>query len=510
MTDPPTRATSRPSHRRRARRRRQVPRLRLRPARAAQAARRARGVPGPGAARLRGRRRRSPARRDPRQLHVRRAAVGPRPAGRSATGSRAAGGGWRCTARALRSTDGRTAGWRGTTLPLWVDTLGSQFVAHPPIAPYRVDNVAPDHWLVAGVEPFEATDELYLNDYPDRAGADPAARTTTYQGDARGFAEGDWTDADPDHLVMYLRPLGDGAVLYNTLGHCRGHYDMVPLDDYYPNVDRCSWELPVFYELLRRSLRWAAASRPDDVTARTSNSTRSPMELTTRPTAGPAPQHGAHPAVRGGGRARSMEPASCPASCTSTSAQEAVAAGVCAALRDDDQITSTHRGHGHLVAKGGDFRADDGRADGQGHRLLPRQGRVDAHQRPRRSACSAPTASSAPASPIAVGAAFAQQVPRLATRCRSRSSATARRTSAPSTRPPTWPARCTCRSCSCARTTSTASSRRRGTTMVITDIVDRAAGYGMPGVIVDGMDVSPSTRRPPRPSPGPGAATGRR
>ena len=35
--------------------------------------------------------------------------------------------------------------------------------------------------------------------------------------------------------------------------------------------------------------------------------------------------------------------------------QEAVAAGVCAALRDDDQVSSTHRGHGHLVAKGGDL-----------------------------------------------------------------------------------------------------------------------------------------------------------
>ncbi len=35
--------------------------------------------------------------------------------------------------------------------------------------------------------------------------------------------------------------------------------------------------------------------------------------------------------------------------------QEAVAAGVCVALRDDDQISSTHRGHGHLVAKGGDL-----------------------------------------------------------------------------------------------------------------------------------------------------------
>ncbi len=34
--------------------------------------------------------------------------------------------------------------------------------------------------------------------------------------------------------------------------------------------------------------------------------------------------------------------------------QEAVAVGVCAALRPDDVITSTHRGHGHLIAKGAD------------------------------------------------------------------------------------------------------------------------------------------------------------
>jgi acetoin:2,6-dichlorophenolindophenol oxidoreductase subunit alpha len=34
--------------------------------------------------------------------------------------------------------------------------------------------------------------------------------------------------------------------------------------------------------------------------------------------------------------------------------QEAIAAGVCAALRADDLITSTHRGHGHVLAKGAD------------------------------------------------------------------------------------------------------------------------------------------------------------
>jgi len=34
------------------------------------------------------------------------------------------------------------------------------------------------------------------------------------------------------------------------------------------------------------------------------------------------------------------------------SGEEAVAVGVCAELRESDVITSTHRGHGHLIAKG--------------------------------------------------------------------------------------------------------------------------------------------------------------
>src|SRR5688572_1781391 len=34
--------------------------------------------------------------------------------------------------------------------------------------------------------------------------------------------------------------------------------------------------------------------------------------------------------------------------------QEAVAVGACASLTHDDLVVSTHRGHGHLIAKGGD------------------------------------------------------------------------------------------------------------------------------------------------------------
>lgn len=140
--------------------------------------------------------------------------------------------------------------------PLWAETLGSQFVAHPPIAPYRVVRSDDDHWLVAGVEPFDTDDELYLMEHQDREGLTSLLHTE-WRGEATGFAEADWSDGPQRHLVQYLRPLGRGAVLYNTLGHCRGHWDMAPLADYYPVIERCSWEKPQYHELLRRAIRWS-------------------------------------------------------------------------------------------------------------------------------------------------------------------------------------------------------------------------------------------------------------
>jgi acetoin:2,6-dichlorophenolindophenol oxidoreductase subunit alpha len=38
------------------------------------------------------------------------------------------------------------------------------------------------------------------------------------------------------------------------------------------------------------------------------------------------------------------------------SGQEAVAVGICEALERTDKITSTHRGHGHCIAKGAEFK----------------------------------------------------------------------------------------------------------------------------------------------------------
>ena len=138
--------------------------------------------------------------------------------------------------------------------PVLMETLGSQFIAHPPIEPYTVSVSDPDHPLVKGVEPFEATDELYLCDYH---GDLHALLETEFTGKAPGFVDEDWSDNEK-RLVYYLHSVGQGEVLYLTLGHCRGHYDMAPVTDYYPDIERCSWELPVFYDLLRRGIKWAA------------------------------------------------------------------------------------------------------------------------------------------------------------------------------------------------------------------------------------------------------------
>jgi type 1 glutamine amidotransferase len=136
--------------------------------------------------------------------------------------------------------------------PLLMETLGTQFIAHPPIAPYTVSVVDPHHPLTQGVEPFETTDELYL---VEKHGDLEILLDTEFGGDATGFDEHEW--AHDRHPVLYIKRQGAGAVLYNTLGHCRGHYDMQPFLDWWPQVDRCAWDLPVFHDLLRRGIAWA-------------------------------------------------------------------------------------------------------------------------------------------------------------------------------------------------------------------------------------------------------------
>lgn len=138
--------------------------------------------------------------------------------------------------------------------PLLMETLGSQFLSHPPIAPYRVELSDPSHPLVAGIEPFYADDELYLSElHPPLQ----VLMHTRWAGTTPAFVDADW-ERDEPRPVVYLKKTGEGEVLYCTLGHARGRYDMQPLMAEYPQVERGSWAVPAFHELLRRGIAWAA------------------------------------------------------------------------------------------------------------------------------------------------------------------------------------------------------------------------------------------------------------
>ena len=134
-----------------------------------------------------------------------------------------------------------------------MEMLGSQFKAHPPIgAPFRVTVNDHDHPLTRGIDDFDVVDELYLM---KTLAPLEVLMQTSFTGEATGFIDAQWDD--PAVPVLYLRQLGEGSVLYNTLGHCRGHYDLTELMPFWDHPERCAWNYPVYFELLRRGIRWA-------------------------------------------------------------------------------------------------------------------------------------------------------------------------------------------------------------------------------------------------------------
>jgi type 1 glutamine amidotransferase len=138
------------------------------------------------------------------------------------------------------------------TAPELMEILGSRFLSHPPAFPYRVEVADPNHPLVAGIESFETTDELYLSSHSDNL---QILLDTEYEGQTPNFTCAHWPRAR--HPVLYIHAVGEGAVLYLTLGHCRSPHDMRPFMDIWPRTDRASWDLPVYRELLRRGVAWA-------------------------------------------------------------------------------------------------------------------------------------------------------------------------------------------------------------------------------------------------------------
>jgi pyruvate dehydrogenase E1 component alpha subunit len=167
--------------------------------------------------------------------------------------------------------------------------------------------------------------------------------------------------------------------------------------------------------------------------------------------------------------------------------EEAVAAGVCATLNDDDHITSTHRGHGHLVAKGGDFNRMMAELMGKSGGYCKGKG-GSMHISDLSLGMLGANGIVGAGSPIAVGAAFADKYRKrgqvsVAFFGDGATNIGAFHEAANMACALHLPIVFVCENNEYGEFTP------RNKTMAITDIVDRAVGYGMPGIIVDGMDV---------------------
>ena len=183
-----------------------------------------------------------------------------------------------------------------------------------------------------------------------------------------------------------------------------------------------------------------------------------------------------------------MEQARVPGSVHLYCGEEAIAVGVCEALNDDDYITSTHRGHGHLIAKGGDvermyaelFAKATGYNSGKGgsmHMAALELGIIGAN------------GIVAAGLPIGLGVAFASQYQGndRVTVCFFGDGATnegafheAMNMAAILKAPMVF----VCENNGYGEWSSAAS------TTSVADIVDRAASYGIAGAMVDGMDIA--------------------
>ncbi len=167
--------------------------------------------------------------------------------------------------------------------------------------------------------------------------------------------------------------------------------------------------------------------------------------------------------------------------------EEAVAVGVCANLTDRDYITSTHRGHGHALAKGADprrmfaelFAKSTGYCKGKGGSM---------HIADLEIGMLGANGIVGGGIPIAVGAAFAA-------RYRDDGNVAVSFFGDGASNEGSFHEAANMASLYKVPLVLVAENNQYGELtpqaehQTIEDIADRAAGYGMPGVVVDGMDV---------------------
>jgi len=167
--------------------------------------------------------------------------------------------------------------------------------------------------------------------------------------------------------------------------------------------------------------------------------------------------------------------------------EEAVAVGVCTALNKDDYITSTHRGHGHCIAKGADLNRTMAEILGKKTGYCKGKG-GSMHIADFNIGMLGATAVVGAGLPIAVGAALSAKLRKTSqvVVCFFGEGASNQGTFHESINmAATWklPVIFVCENNLYAMGT------RQSRVMAIENIADRAAAYGIPGTTVDGNDV---------------------
>jgi type 1 glutamine amidotransferase len=132
--------------------------------------------------------------------------------------------------------------------------LGSKFITHPPYTHFPVSVSRPDDSLLKGIDPFEVDDELYVI---EQHGDIEVLLETRWGGEALGGRQIE----EGVRPLMYRHRLGQGGVLYLALGHANRPYDSPRPDAVQPDR-RGPWDMPVYKELIRRGLDWAAGRVP--------------------------------------------------------------------------------------------------------------------------------------------------------------------------------------------------------------------------------------------------------
>ena len=166
--------------------------------------------------------------------------------------------------------------------------------------------------------------------------------------------------------------------------------------------------------------------------------------------------------------------------------QEAVAAGIMVHLSNDDWITSTHRGHGHLIAKGGEFGRMFAELYGKATGYCKGKG-GSMHISNMELGMLGANGIVGAGPPIAVGAAFAVKQRKVG-RCAvtffgdGASNEGSLHEAANMAALYKLPLLFVCENNGYGEYTAQANHQ------AVIDVADRAAGYGMPGVVVDGMD----------------------